>query len=552
MAGWVRVGLVLAAALGLTFLATTPPAAVPASAPPAAFSAGRAMADVAVIAAHPHPTGSAENAAVRAYLVHRLEGLGLTVSIRTARLDPKGVKRIVKWSGDAQANPPLNSLVGVLPGTDRQAPALLLMAHYDSVWGSPGAPDDTAGVASLLEVVRALKARGAPRHDIIVLLTDGEELGLQGARAFFAGDPLLARIGAIINVESRGGGGRTEMFQTSHGNGEVAALFARAVPRPAGNSLSAFVYSVLPNDTDLSAALKGPWPEWNFAFIGRPGLYHSPLATPARLDQGAVQDMGAQVLALTAALDAAPRLPVRAPDVVFFDLFGLTTIYYPAWLGWLMVGGAALVLARAARGEAGVARGALRMMGLIGAAVLGLTALVWLALAGTGASYYDRLAAIPLIEVMAGGCAVAVLLVFLGGQPASRGGAVGAALPLLALGVLAQALAPTAAYLLVLPLALLALGLVVPVLAPIGAVFTLGTMLTMGHLLLQGVGPDFPGVAALPLALLAMALLPLWPGLGERARRVIMLLAVVVALGSGLWLRTHAFAETAAVYAKRG
>ena len=77
--------------------------------------------------------------------------------------------------------------------------------------------------------------------------------------------------------------------------------------------------------------------------------------------------MGAQVLDLAAALDAAPQLPARAPDVVFFDLFGLTTVHYPAWLGWLMLGGAALGLGMAARGEQGVGRGALRMLGLIGA-----------------------------------------------------------------------------------------------------------------------------------------------------------------------------------------
>ena len=552
MSGWARLGLVLAVALGLAIYATTPPAPLPASAPPTQFAAARAMEDVAVIAARPHPTGSVENAAVRAYLTQRMQALGLAVSVRTAALEPKAVKRIVKWSGDAKANPPLSSLVGVLPGSDRQAPALLLMAHYDSVWGSPGAADDATGVASVLEVVRALKARGAPRRDIIVLLTDGEELGLQGARAFFAGDPLLPHIGAIINAESRGGGGRTGMFQTSHGNGGGVALFAGAVARPSGNSLSAFIYSVLPNDTDLSAAMKGPWLGYNFAFIGRPGLYHSPLATPARLDQGSVQDMGAQVLDLAAALDAAPQLPVRAPDVVFFDLFGLFTVHYPAWLGWLMLGGAALGLGMAARGEQGVGRGALRMLGLIGAGALGLTLLVWLGLAGTGANYYDRLAAIPLIEVVAGGWCLAALLWFLGSAPTGRGAVVGAALPLMVLGLMAQALAPTAAYLLVLPLALLGLGLTVRPLAPVGAVFTVGTMLALGHMLLQGVGPDFPGAAALPLALLAAALMPLWPGLNARAQRLVMVLAVVVALGSGLWLRTHAFADTAAVYAKRG
>ncbi|MBS0254644.1 MAG: M20/M25/M40 family metallo-hydrolase [Proteobacteria bacterium] len=560
LAAIVRFLLVLAAAAGLTILATTPPAPRPADAPAQDFSAARAMRDVAAISAAPHPTGTAENARVRAYLTARMAALGMEVSTRTAALDARGLKRLRQWSGDSQANPPLVNLIGVLPGQDRQAPAILLMAHHDTVWGSPGAADDTAGVASLLETVRALKARGTPHRDIIVLLTDGEELGLEGARAFFAGDPLLARIGAVVNVEARGGGGRTTLFQTGKGNGAAVALFARAVARPAGTSLSAYVYSVLPNNTDLTEALPGPWPAYNFAFIGRPGLYHSPMATPARLDQGAVQDMGAQVLALTAALDAATPMPPRAPDVVFFDLFGLATLVYPAWLGWLMLGGAALALGWAARGTTGIGRGALRMLGLIGAAAVGLALLNLLALAGTGANYYDRLAAIPVIEVMAAGWSLAALLVFLGTRPPGRGATAGAALPLLALALVAQALAPTAAYLLVLPLTLLALtlaaqrrgGALADIVATLGAIFTAATMLTMAHLLLQGVGPDFPGTAALPLALMAMALMPVWPGLNARAGRMATLALLGLALGATLWLHTHPLAASAAVYAKRG
>jgi len=42
------------------------------------------------------------------------------------------------------------------------APAVALMAHYDSVPASTGASDDAAGVASALEIVRAIKARGVP------------------------------------------------------------------------------------------------------------------------------------------------------------------------------------------------------------------------------------------------------------------------------------------------------------------------------------------------------------------------------------------------------
>ena len=59
-----------------------------------------------------------------------------------------------------------------------------MVAHYDSVPSSPGAGDNAASVAAILEAIRALKAGSALRNDLIVLFTDGEELGLLGAKGF--------------------------------------------------------------------------------------------------------------------------------------------------------------------------------------------------------------------------------------------------------------------------------------------------------------------------------------------------------------------------------
>lgn len=281
---WLWLGGAWLAALVLAIMGTTPPLQVATpSGDPAEPSATRAFAQIEQIAREPHPTGSAANARVRDYLVAELRKLGLTVTTTTGTLDQRSQVRLDRWAKGAAAGPtPFVNIVAVLPGKDRTLPAVALMAHYDSVWGSPGAADDFAGVASVLETTRALAARGAPARDLVVILTDGEELGLVGARDFFAHNPLAGRIGAVINLEARGGGGIASMFQTSRGNGEVAQLYARTVAHPATSSLAAFLYSVLPNDTDLTEALhRGGYAAWNIAFIGRPALYHSPLATPA-------------------------------------------------------------------------------------------------------------------------------------------------------------------------------------------------------------------------------------------------------------------------------
>jgi acetylornithine deacetylase/succinyl-diaminopimelate desuccinylase-like protein len=197
------VAALIAAAL-LAWAAEQVPAPRGVDAPATAFSAERAMADVRAIASVPHPIGSPANKAARDYLLQRMTALGLSPQIRPAQAFYSAERggRLVISGGSVE------NLLGVLPGRDRTGPAMALMAHYDSVPGSPGAADDAAGVAAILESVRAIKARGIPARDIVVVLTDGEEAALLGANAFFRRDPMAKRIGFIINSEARGGGGR--------------------------------------------------------------------------------------------------------------------------------------------------------------------------------------------------------------------------------------------------------------------------------------------------------------------------------------------------------
>ena len=170
-----------------------PPAPAPLSAPAEAFSAERAMADVAAIAPIPHPVGSAANHAVRDLLVGRMAALGLTPEIHSG----SGVDR-PKSAPDIVIGGYVENIVGVLPGRDRSLPALALMAHYDSVPASPGASDDAAGVASALEVIRAIRARGVPERDVMLLITDGEEAGRLGA-VHFAELDLRGRNGRSVH-----------------------------------------------------------------------------------------------------------------------------------------------------------------------------------------------------------------------------------------------------------------------------------------------------------------------------------------------------------------
>lgn len=408
----------LAGALALALFAAQPPAPLGPDAPAEAFSAARAMADVREISRAPHPTGSAENARVRLHLASRLSAMGLAVAIQPVPLSAEARVRLKAW-GQADA-PQAANIVAVLPGIDHTVPAVAIMAHYDSVPGSPGAADDGAGVAAALETARALRVHPPLQRDVVVLLTDAEELALDGARGFFEGHPLAARIGAVVNLEARGGGGRALMFETGPGNGAMVELFARSAPRPSAQSLAVLIYRLMPNSSDFTVARDRGLAGFNLAFMGGAGQYHSPTATADALDPRSLQHLGGQALAITRALALAPAIPEPTPDAVFADVLGLTLAVYPAWVGWVLWVGAVALAAytgfcarRAGQFDGREAvGGAMRLLSLLfhGALLLQLGNLI----SGTGGNYFDRLAAIPRLEAQAAIIALAVLLGALG------------------------------------------------------------------------------------------------------------------------------------------
>ena len=412
-------GLVLAIVLVLGALfavaAGRTPAPQPTSAPITAFSAARAMDDVRKVAEIPHPTGSAQAQGVRAYLIQRLIGLGLSL-----RIEPgESVRDAGTPEEPSVVGASVENVIGVLPGRDRKLPAVVLMAHSDSVPNSPGAADDGAGVATALETVRALKAAGPHQRDIMVVFTDAEEAGLLGGRLFFADHAAQGRIGAILNLEARGGGGRVSMFETGAGNAGFIRRFAGAVANTNANSLMSEVYKHMPNSTDFTVGRKAGFSGFNFAFLGGEFDYHAASSTPAVLDRGALQHMGDQALALARDLADSPELPTVAGNAVYSDLMGGPVLSYPDWAGWLVLLGAAALAAfaywRAVRtgplGWGDMARGAggLLLMTLSSALALRLAGR---ALRGGGdlVQYRSLLAQYDLLFAGAAALAVGVTL----------------------------------------------------------------------------------------------------------------------------------------------
>jgi hypothetical protein len=302
--------------------ATRPPAPVPATAPDTVFSAERALRHDSVIAQRPHPTGSAEHARVRDYVVAQLAALGLEPEVQTVR----ATSRRYRASGEVE------NVLARAPGRAAGGKAVLLVAHYDGVPGSPAAADDGAGVSALLETLRAIRSRRQPlAHDVIALFTDREESGLLGAAAFVHDHPWAKDVAFVVNLEARGTRGRSMMFETGPGNLDAVRVLRGAGDVMAG-SVFTTLYHMLPNDTDLSELSALHQPALNFAFVDGARWYHTPSDDLAHLDAGSVQHHGQQMLSVAITVGDGPLPRPVTGNAVFFD-FPLTgLVVYPEWL----------------------------------------------------------------------------------------------------------------------------------------------------------------------------------------------------------------------------
>lgn len=329
MAGSVSAWLfvVLLAFFALTRFKALEPA--PASAPPTEFSAERGLTHIDAIATVPHPVGSDANGAVRKYLLAQLLSLGLSPQV----FDGTGVRNF----GNSVIIGQTHDILGRLPGVQNSG-AIMLVAHYDSVPLAPGAADDGAGVAAILESLRALRAEPPLKNDLIVLFTDGEEAGLLGAEAFASGHPWIKDVSLIMNFEARGDRGPSMLFETSPDNSSLIEATAHFAPHPIGSSLFYSLYKLLPNDTDFTIFRPYKIPGLNFAFGENLAAYHSSLDNTENLSLASLQHHGSYVLKLTQHFGQVDlsQLKKSAHDDVFFNWLGSSMIAYSE--SWVLPG----------------------------------------------------------------------------------------------------------------------------------------------------------------------------------------------------------------------
>lgn len=291
------------------------------------FSTHRALVHLKEISKQPHYVGNDNHAEVRKYLIAELEKLGLDTQVQEGyAMGP--------WGNFSKAKNILARIKGTGSGK-----ALLLLSHYDSnPHSSYGASDAGSGVVTILEGIRAfLSENKTPKNDIIILFSDAEELGLNGADVFVNQHSWANDVGLVLNFEARGSGGPSYMLiETNQGNAKLMKHFVEAHPKyPVANSLAYSIYKMLPNDTDLTRFREdGDIDGFNFAFIDDHFDYHTALDTYERLDRNTLEHQGSYLMPLLHYFSEADLSDVKSEDdYIYFNVPLFNTVIYPfAWI----------------------------------------------------------------------------------------------------------------------------------------------------------------------------------------------------------------------------
>jgi len=327
--------LLIIVSIYYSFYSLMPQSGTPATIAENEFSTERALVPLKEITQKPHFHGSEEHTRVRNYLVQELKNLGMETQVqdgfvlnqaRRAMDKPKNILGRIKGSGSGKA--------------------LMLLSHYDSAkTPSFGASDAGSGVVTILESLRAYLSEGkTPKNDIIVLFSDAEEIGLDGAKLFVRNHAWSKDIGLVLNFEARGSGGPSNMIlETNQGNANLVKGFVAANPDfPVASSLMYSIYKMLPNDTDSTVFREeGDIDSFFFAFIDDHYDYHTSNDNYENLDRNTLQHQGTYLLPLLHYFTEADLSQLKAEeDYVYVNFPFAKMITYPfSWvIGMLIIG----------------------------------------------------------------------------------------------------------------------------------------------------------------------------------------------------------------------
>ena len=265
----------------------------------------------------PRPFDSAASTRAAEYIAEQLRGMGAEPKL--ARVGPIDLPAVAVgplrfFERRRLTIQDVNIWVELRDPNQADQPALLVMAHYDTVYRSPGAVDNAASVGVALELVRALRERPGPRP-VIVAFTAAEEIRLAGAHALAR--LLSPRVGLAVSMDLIGGPGTLTINGASQLLGAAWLRYLADTAERAGIDIEVplphrVVSRLLPQieRSDHGVFTRLGVPALHLYHRGPGALYlpyHTALDTSDRVSSTSVANAVTFVEALARASDGFPR-----------------------------------------------------------------------------------------------------------------------------------------------------------------------------------------------------------------------------------------------------
>lgn len=324
---------------------------------PAGVNLTEAWSDLEHITRRFHPYNSHENDIVRAYLRDRIDTILKAKNIDEGKVTViddnvsnvtfseghesvyfEGTNIIIAIRG-SEDDESFYSSQSSPPGQRRaDNPGVLVNAHYDSVSSGYGATDDGVGVVTVLQLLSYFtESQNWPKRTVILLLNNGEEDFLNGAKAFMR-HPISQVPHTFVNLEGAGAGGRATLFRTT--DAEVTRYY-KSSSHPFGTVVSSdgFKKHLIRSETDYKVfyeelGLRG----LDIAFMEPRARYHTIEDSTRETSLNSVWHMLSAAIATTSGLasDTSTKFSSNendhqdegkvpsgsGTDGVWFDLYG--------------------------------------------------------------------------------------------------------------------------------------------------------------------------------------------------------------------------------------
>lgn len=334
----------------------------PPSKPPTGTNLTQAWSDLEHITRQFHPYNSHANDHVREYLLSRIEQIiamknlgkdqvqviddniaNATFSSRGTSVYFEGTNIIVAIRGSEDDEPLDGKHGSAAVGRRSNNGGVLVNAHYDSVSSGYGATDDGVGVVTVLQLLSYFtESQNWPKRTVVLLLNNGEEDFLNGAKAFMRNEISLVPH-TFVNLEGAGAGGRATLFRST--DTEVTRFYRKS-SHPFGTVVSGdgFKKGLIRSETDYKVfygelGLRG----LDIAFMEPRARYHTVEDSTRETSLNSLWHMLSAAISSTSGLASVTGDEFsdrgrdrndgkvhagRGTDGVWFDIFGKVFVVF--------------------------------------------------------------------------------------------------------------------------------------------------------------------------------------------------------------------------------